>query len=310
MASGRILSRRISRSEKVASLKSDTARMVYTWMIPYTDVEGRMEGDLDLIKADVVPKLKHIGKAQIWAILKDLYAANLITLYAVNGRKYIVMNDFENHQTNLRKDREAPSRIPPPPDLDDEENRLSEENLNVLYACDFETEDLQEFPVLQENPEPAREAKPAKTPEAKKEPRPRAVKDKLNPKLPKISADFEAFWLAYPKRIGKQGAWYEWEKIRRLDMLPPIDKILLAVEKQHLAKITLAACNEFVAQWPDPERWIKKMRWNDEIITPQMAKPAINNTAGNVKYLTCTNCGSEVLETSLIDGLCYKCLAK
>jgi hypothetical protein len=43
MAEGRILSRRISRSHKLAALSSDTARMIYSWLIPYLDVEGRMD---------------------------------------------------------------------------------------------------------------------------------------------------------------------------------------------------------------------------------------------------------------------------
>ncbi len=45
MADGRILSKRVTRSDKIASLSSDTARMIYSWLIPYLDVEGRIEAD-------------------------------------------------------------------------------------------------------------------------------------------------------------------------------------------------------------------------------------------------------------------------
>jgi len=39
----------------------------------------------------------------------------LLERYDVNGREYIWLPGFEKHQKGIRKDREAPSEIPPPP---------------------------------------------------------------------------------------------------------------------------------------------------------------------------------------------------
>lgn len=81
MADGRIVSKRISRSEKIASLTSDTARMFYTWLIPYLDVEGRIEGNPKLLKGDICPLLDHVTISVIDAILTELDAIGLIVLY-------------------------------------------------------------------------------------------------------------------------------------------------------------------------------------------------------------------------------------
>jgi hypothetical protein len=114
MAEGRIVSKRISRSEKVASLSSDTVRMFYTWMIPYLDVEGRMDSNPLLMKADIAPLLPHVTEKSIRSILDELYASGLIILYQVNGNSFLQLTKFDENQPNLRKDREANSKIPAP----------------------------------------------------------------------------------------------------------------------------------------------------------------------------------------------------
>jgi hypothetical protein len=115
MAEGRMLSKRISRSDKLAALPSDTERMFYSWLIPYLDVEGRLEADPKLLKADIAPLLDHITPKKIEDILVILYNIGLIVLYEVNKKQYLQLVKFDDNQKNLRKDRETPSKIPKPP---------------------------------------------------------------------------------------------------------------------------------------------------------------------------------------------------
>lgn len=114
MADGRILAKRITRSKKVASLSSDTARMFYTWLIPYLDVEGRMEADPLLLKADIAPLLPHVTEKVIRAILDELHTKELIVLYYDGCSEYLQLTKFDENQPNLRKDREKDSTIPAP----------------------------------------------------------------------------------------------------------------------------------------------------------------------------------------------------
>jgi hypothetical protein len=116
MAEGRMLSKRVTRSNKIATLSSDTARMIYSWLIPYTDVEGRMEADPRLLKADIAPLLDHITPEVINSVLQELHDIGLIILYTAVGevKQYLEITRFGENQKNLRKDREAPSKIPAP----------------------------------------------------------------------------------------------------------------------------------------------------------------------------------------------------
>lgn len=75
--------------------------------------------------------------------------------------------------------------------------------------------------------------------------------------------DFEAYWKAYPKHTAKKAPFAEWEKAKKAGLLPPIKVILSAVENQKRARAQAAQTGKFYPEWPDPERWIKKMRWED-----------------------------------------------
>lgn len=112
MAEGRMLKKRISRSKKFASLKSDRARMLYLMIYPHTDVKGRMEADPDLIKSQVVPRLS-LSERQIMEYLQDMASTGLILLWRENGDLYLEITRFEDFQS-LREDREAPSTIHDP----------------------------------------------------------------------------------------------------------------------------------------------------------------------------------------------------
>lgn len=78
------------------------------------------------------------------------------------------------------------------------------------------------------------------------------------------SADFEKFWKAYPKKAGKASAYRYWKKARDR---PDIEKILEAVSARKSAEQYAKDYTLFYPEWPDPERWIKYERWNDDPAT-------------------------------------------
>lgn len=117
MARGRMMDRRISKSKKLAKLKTDKARLLYHMIYPHVDSSGRYSGDPLDIKEDCVPRLKYPVKKIVECLL-DLDDVELITLYAIKGIAYFQIERFEDFQT-IRKDatgkptREATSIIPP-----------------------------------------------------------------------------------------------------------------------------------------------------------------------------------------------------
>jgi len=105
------MDRRISKSKKLAALKTDKARLLYHMIYPHVDREGRYSGDPLDIKEDCVPRLKYSVK-KIAECLVDMDDVELLTLYAVKDIPYLQMERFLDFQT-IRKDREAESVIPP-----------------------------------------------------------------------------------------------------------------------------------------------------------------------------------------------------
>jgi len=111
MPEGRMLKKAISESKKLGALPSDSARLLYTWLIPWLDVEHRHSADPEIIKGHVFPKVKSMTIRKINKLLLELYNAKLIILYAFDGETYL---QFKKSLQKIDKTREAKSTIPPP----------------------------------------------------------------------------------------------------------------------------------------------------------------------------------------------------
>ncbi len=112
MANRRMLSKSICTSIKLSELKTDQARLLFTWMIPHADDEGRLQGSLKYIKGIVFPMLDHkVSEVETW--LSNLSETGLIHWYTVGGGTtlFIEIIDWLKHQT-LKSDRVKPSLIP------------------------------------------------------------------------------------------------------------------------------------------------------------------------------------------------------
>jgi hypothetical protein len=114
MADGRILKRKITKSKKLAALKSDKARLLWFYMLPFTDVEGRLEADPEDLRDEIIRKQRKGFTLQaIENCLQDLHRVGLITLYETDDKRYLEYGNFHGEQ-NLRRDKEAKSEIPAP----------------------------------------------------------------------------------------------------------------------------------------------------------------------------------------------------
>jgi len=109
MAKARMLHKKISVSLQVNRLTLP-ARLLFTWMIPHTDDEGRMKGDPEFIKATVVPMVKWSFK-KIREHLEEIKDKGLIYYWQENNEWFIEFVKWNEHQT-IRKDRLIPSNLP------------------------------------------------------------------------------------------------------------------------------------------------------------------------------------------------------
>lgn len=82
-----------------------------------------------------------------------------------------------------------------------------------------------------------------------------------------VSSDFDVFWKAYPRKVGKAKAMKAWEKAKSK---PVLDAILNALEEQKKQDQWTKDEGKFI---PHPTTWINDGRWDDEPVSGVKAKP-------------------------------------
>ena len=116
MAKARMLHKKISVSVQVNKLTLP-AKLLFTWMISHADDEGKLKGDIEFIKAMVVPMTKWSFK-KIKGYLMEMKDQELIYYWQENDEWLIEFIKWDEHQT-LRKDRLIPSNLPSYPKEND-----------------------------------------------------------------------------------------------------------------------------------------------------------------------------------------------
>ena len=119
MAEGRMLKRKIATSQRLAELKTNDARLLWTWFIPFLDIEGRYHASPEIIKGTIFPRISSFTTRKIKKCLEDLVRVKLISIYTVNDDQFLEVYNFKDNQT-LRLDREKPSSIPAQPQLQEQ----------------------------------------------------------------------------------------------------------------------------------------------------------------------------------------------
>lgn len=111
MAEGRFISRNIAFSEQLGQISME-ADYLFMRMLPHLDCEGRITGSPTSIRARVCPLRKEMSDGMVSLSIAELDQNRLIVWYEVDGMQCIEYPNFEKYQTGLRKNREAPSKIP------------------------------------------------------------------------------------------------------------------------------------------------------------------------------------------------------
>ncbi|KTD53475.1 lvrA [Legionella santicrucis] len=90
-----------------------------------------------------------------------------------------------------------------------------------------------------------------------------AIPQKSEKDLVCVSAQFEAFWKAYPKKNAKQKAWEEFLKLQPSEEL--FQRIIKAVQEQTKATTALKSRGLWIPKWKFPANWLAQHCWEDEI---------------------------------------------
>lgn len=82
------------------------------------------------------------------------------------------------------------------------------------------------------------------------------TKTNITPIAPK-GADFDLFWQAYPKKVGKDAARKAFGRVK-----VPVESLLTAIEQQKCGRQWQEDDGKYI---PNPATWLNQGRWQDEV---------------------------------------------
>lgn len=91
----------------------------------------------------------------------------------------------------------------------------------------------------------------------------------IPPKAPQ-GEDFEVFWSAYPKKVGKQAAKKAFEKVS-----VPVESLVTAIKRQECSPQWSKDNGQYI---PNPATWLNQGRWEDEVT---VSAPTVGFTPGS-----------------------------
>lgn len=239
----RLLWSSISTSRKIRCVQGDKwfrvgCHLVYSWLIPWTDDDGRLRGEPLWILANILPN-EGLSVDEIGSMLSELGRVGLIQWYEVDGERFIQVLDNENHQL-IRKDRYKASTYP-----------SCNGNATICQPTDNQTTD--KSPQIR-NPLPTPSPSPVPSPT----PRVRAS-------LRAAHALFPRFWECYPKKKSKGDAEKAFAKINPDEQL--LAKMIATIERAKTSESWQEDGGKFI---PYPASWLNAKGWEDE--EPQQPK--------------------------------------
>ena len=248
---------------------SMSARLLFIGLWTMADREGRLEDRPNYIKFDLFPS----DQIDVDAELDALAARGFIIRYQHGEGRYIQVVNFSKHQNPHVK--EVASTIPAPGEPEAETVTVpAQSGASPVQAPDKPGAD----PVLAGlNPEspslkPETPPNPLTGDEADAEHddggEPDAEPEPADP-LSTLAGRFEAFWAAYPKKVGKDAARKVWE--RRKPDRELTERMLAAIETQRAAEMWRREDGRFI---PNPATWLNQGRWQDELpVQPGVTLP-------------------------------------
>ena len=202
---------------------SDEAKLLYIHLILSADDTARYSGKNFTLRTRCFSG-RGMESNRMEILLTELTDQDLIRLYFVNNDRFIFIPRFKQRLRFVN------SKYPEPP---------NEINDIVIKKTDLSL--TKDSPKTVSRPPKRREEKRSNT----------------------YTNEFECFWKAYSKSVGKSNAFREWNKLSPDTVLTE-----LIIKKAKAQTIAI----------PDPkyrkdaERWIRDRRWEDELITPTQDK--------------------------------------
>jgi len=239
------------------------ARLLFIGLWTIADRKGRLEDRPKQIKMELFPA----DNLDCDALLDELVKIGVVTRYQHGDSRYLQVVNFERHQ-NPHKDEKA-SSIPGP--CDDDAETLDAQGVHGASTVPAPCTGGDNTVAIGLIPDsrsliPDSRNTPL-TPQGGRQAR--KASDDSTESVP----GFDAFYAAYPRKVGRGAAAKAWAKLAPNEALQTTILGALAAQKPHLDR------RENGRYIPHPATWLNAGHWDDEI---PGGKPAPVNAAGQV----------------------------
>lgn len=149
MGRRRMIDRRIVYSKQVNQLSDDFTRLVFTWIIPFLDDFGKIEGDPYYIYSMIMSRIPTASEERVAKALEELDKCRLINWYEIDGSKYIEYPNFDRYQTGLTK--RTSSKFPENPANSQKVSEIhgnsprTEHNLTEVNSTEAKVTEVKDF---------------------------------------------------------------------------------------------------------------------------------------------------------------------
>ncbi len=239
-AKARLLHWKISYDQRVNTLGNPWIMLLYTWLIPCQDNLGRLEGDADVIKGMVFPRLKRVKESDVEQWLQALHDHGLIFRYHANGGLYLQfpVESVGRHQRvvgNMSKESDFPN---------------------------LPTEEYEAWLKQARGRIDAYERVRTRSPELNRS------EQKETEQNGRLDDGFTRFWEQYPRKVGKGAAERVWDRLK--PSLELEQTMLAAIARTKASPQWLKDAGQFI---PHPKTWLQERRWEDEVSIDLGQKP-------------------------------------
>ncbi|KKM78774.1 hypothetical protein LCGC14_1356520 [marine sediment metagenome] len=236
-AKGRMLNQDISTSDKIASLPPKSLALFFL-LIPHFNAHGKQHGGPGHIKDIICPKITWLTQRVIANCLQEISEKTNVKWFNTKGVWYLHALNWSEHQ-DLKEDRKGLDLMP---DFNDAESSLGavRDKSGISPAQKVKVKVKVEGQVEGEG----EGTTSCSSGEAEQ------VVD------PQVMTDFDKFWEAYPRKVGKLQAEKAWHKLK-----PPLSKVLFACQQAVESSQWRKNGGEFI---PHPATWLNRGGWEDD----------------------------------------------
>ena len=254
----RILKESICTSENIAALTFFEEVFFFHLMVNADDF-GRFDARPKILKARLFP-LKDIRENQIEDAIRALTAAELVIPYRVEGKPFLQLKTWDRHQRMRNKKGKYPA---PCEDLLQSAANCGELPQVAENASESRPESESELELESES-----ELELESESETETNAHARAREDVQTRK----ERDFDRFWSAYPKKVGKGDARKAFAKIKDV----PVETMIDAIEQQKQSNQWRRDGGQYI---PNPATWLNREDWTAQLqadILPPIPPPRQN----------------------------------